>query len=136
MGFPWFLKPDLLLHKELLDAQEALAQSAGNSSATDRKQDRQIKALEQRVAELEAQLLALETFLAEKGILPPAEEEAAAAESGPKCSAPGQPQEDGSVRFPARTERTVVCPRCGKCQLGNRDLCIACGAAFRYENEE
>ena len=132
MGFPWFLKPDLLLHKELLDAQEALAQSAGNSSAADRKQDRQIQALEQRVAELEAQLLALESFLSEQGILPPAEEPAPAT---PAPSAPGQLLEDGSARFPARTERTVACPRCGKCQLGNRDLCIACGTPFRYEND-
>ena len=115
MGFPWFLKPDPLLHKELLDAQEALAQSAGNSSAADRKQDRQIQALEQRVAELEAQLLALESCLSVQGNLPPAEE-----------PAPPTPPPSAPLASP---------PRLPRAQLGNRDLCIACGTPFQYEND-
>lgn len=78
MGFPWYLKPDWLLHAEMLDAQEALAQSADSSRAADQKQDQQIEALNRRVAELEAQLLALETLLSEKGILPPPPQEEAA----------------------------------------------------------
>lgn len=130
MGFPWYLKPDWLLHAEMLDAQEALAQSVNSSYATDQKQDRQIEALKKRVAELEQQLLALEMLLAEKGILPPLPEvptpEAAASEIPPV----GVP-----VTFPARTDAPITCPRCGKRQLGNRDLCYSCQTPFQYENE-
>lgn len=126
MGLPWFLKPDLLLHAEMLDAQEALTQSANSSHATDRKQDREIEALKKRVSELENQLLALEMVLSEKGILPPPPQEEAV---------PAQLPEEGPVLFPARTEQSIACPRCGKCQLGNRDFCYACETPFRYENE-
>lgn len=130
MGFPWYLKPDLFLHKELLDTQKSLSQAARDSSATDRKQDRQIKALEQRVAELEAQLLALETFLSEKGILPPPPEE-----DPPEAAVSGQLQANGAALFPARTARSIACPCCGKCQVGDLDFCVSCGTPFRYENE-
>lgn len=126
MGLPWFLKPDLLLHAEMLDAQESLTQSANSSYATDRKQDREIEALQKRVTELEKQLLALELLLAEKGILPPPPQEKAA---------PEQPPAEGPAVFPARTDSTVACPRCGRCQLGNRDFCYACETPFQYENE-
>lgn len=126
MGLPWFLKPDLLLHAEMLDAQESLARSANSSHATDRKQDREIEALNKRVSELESQLLALETLLSEKGLLPPPPQEEAE---------PAPPPAEGPAVFPSRTERTIACPRCGRCQLGNRDFCYACETPFRYENE-
>lgn len=126
MGFPWYLKPDWLLHAEMLDAQEALAQSADSSRAADQKQDQQIEALNRRVAELEAQLLALETLLSEKGILPPPPQEEAA---------PGQPPAGSPAVFPARTDAAITCPRCGRRQKGNRDSCYACETPFRYEDE-
>ena len=55
MDIPWFLKPELLLHAEMLDEQEMLRREAGNSYARDHEQDLQIKALQHRVAELEQQ---------------------------------------------------------------------------------
>lgn len=126
MGLPWFLKPDLLLHAEMLDAQESLARSASSSYATDRKQDREIESLKKRVSELENQLLALEMVLSEKGILPPLPQDEPIAE---------QPPAAGPAVFPSRTDTTIACPRCGRCQLGNRDFCYACETPFQYENE-
>lgn len=120
------MKPDLLLHAEMLDTQNALSQSASSSYAADRKQDWEIEALKKRVSELEDQLLALEMVLSEKGILPPPPQEEAV---------PEQPPAEGPVLFPARTEQSIACPRCGKCQLGDRDFCYACQTPFQYENE-
>jgi len=127
MGLPWFLKPDLLLHAEMLDAQEELSRSASSSYATDQKQDREIEKLQKRVTELEGQLLALERLLAERGIIPPIPEAEEAA--------PTPPPAEGPVVFPARTEQTIACPRCGRRQRGNRNFCYACETPFRYENE-
>ena len=71
MAFPWYLKPDLFLHAEMLDKQEALESAANSSYATDQRQDKEIQSLKKRVTELENQLLALEKILSEHGILPP-----------------------------------------------------------------
>ena len=35
VGFPWYLKPDLFLHAEMLDKQEELESAANSSYATD-----------------------------------------------------------------------------------------------------
>ena len=126
MGFPWYLKPDLLLHAEMLDRQEALDRSANAAYARDRDREKQIEALQKRVQELESQLLALEKLLSEKGILPPLPEE-----PEPECQDVGEP-----VLFPARTEDVIACPRCGRRQRGDRDACYACGTPFRYGSEE
>ncbi len=128
MGFPWYLKPDLLLHAEMLDSQSALAKSAGDAETSVYKQGRRIAELETRVAELEAQLLALEQFLSEKGILPPGT-------PAPEAAAPEIPPIGTPALFPARVETSIACPRCGKCQTGNRDFCYFCETPFRYENE-
>lgn len=123
MGFPWYLKPDLFLHAEMLDKQEALESAANSSYATDQRQDKEIQSLKKRVTELENQLLALEKILSQHGILPPMPEE------------PEPPPPDTPARFPARTLETVACPRCGRRQRGDRNFCYACGLPFQYETE-
>lgn len=42
MSFPWYLKPELLLHAEILDKQEELDQAASASYSRDQEQDKQI----------------------------------------------------------------------------------------------
>ena len=128
MGFPWYLKPDLLLHAEMLDKQEALESAANSSYATDQRQDKEIQSLKKRVTELENQLLALEKILADQGLLPPAPEPS-------EMKEPPKRPPDAPAVFPARTEEVIACPRCGRRQKGNRDSCYACGLPFQYENE-
>ena len=123
MGFPWYLKPDLFLHAEMLDKQEELESAANSFYATDQRQDKEIQSLKKRITELENQLLALEKILSQHGILPPMPAE------------PEAPPPDTPARFPARTLETVACPRCGRRQRGDRSLCYACGLPFLYENE-
>lgn len=125
MGFPWYLKPDLFLHAEMLDKQEALESAANSSYATDQQQDKEIQSLKKRVTELENQLLAVEKLLSQHGILPPQPEETEVPEAPP----------DTPARFPARTLETVACPRCGRRQRGDRNFCYACGLPFQYESE-
>ena len=103
MSFPWYLKPDLFLHAEMLDKQEALESAANSSYATDQRQDKEIQSLKKRVTELENQLLALEKILSEHGILPPMPPE------------PETPPPDAPARFPSRTLETVAC--LGACGL-------------------
>ena len=123
MGFPWYLKPDLFLHAEMLDKQEELESAANSSYATDQRQDKEIQSLKKRITELENQLLALEKILSERGILPPMPAEPAAPPSGEPA------------RFPTRTRETIPCPGCGKRQQGNRDLCYSCKLPFVYDDE-
>lgn len=123
MGFPWYLKPDLLLHAEMLEQQDILTQASENSYHRDQLQNKQIAELCQRVTELEQQVFALEALLVEKGILPP----------------PPQEQErepDQPVIFPCRVETPICCPRCGKKQRGNRNFCYNCEVPFIYETEQ
>ena len=127
MSFPWYLKPELLLHAEILDKQEELDQAASASYSRDQEQDKQIGQLNRRVSELEQQLLALEKLLSEQGILP---SPAVVEEKLPEPHTPGTP-----AVFPARTEKLITCPCCGKQQKGNRNLCFFCETPFRYENE-
>ena len=120
MGFPWYLKPDLFLHADMLDQLDEL----NSSHADDLRQDKEIERLKTRITELEDQLLALERVLSQHGLLPPMPAEPAA---------PELPQDAPAV-FAARAEEVIACPRCGRRQKGNRDSCYACGLPFQYEN--
>lgn len=124
MGFPWYLKPDLFLHADMLDQLDELNSSASSSHADDLRQDKEIKQLKKRVTELEDQLLALEKVLSQHGLLPPMPEEPETPETS----------QDTPALFPARTEEVIACPRCGRRQKGDRDSCYACGLPFQYEN--
>ena len=128
MGFPWYLKPNLFLHADMLDQLDELNSSASNSHADDLRQDKEIERLKTRVTELENQLLALEKILADQGLLPPAPEPS-------EMKEPPKRPPDAPAVFPARTEEVIACPRCGRRQKGNRDSCYACGLRFQYENE-
>ena len=50
-------------------------------------------------------------------------------------SAEAAPPTDTPARFPARTREIIPCPRCGKRQQGNRDLCYSCKLPFVYDDE-
>ena len=126
MGLPWYLRPNLFLHADMLDQLDELNSSASSSHADDLRQDKEIEGLKKRVTELEDQLLALEKGLSLHGLLPPMAEE--------EPETPETPQDIPAV-FPARTEEVIACPRCGRRQKGNRDSCYACGLSFQYENE-
>ena len=128
MGLPWYLKPDLFLHADMLDQLDELNSSASSSHADVLRQDKEIERLKTRVTELENQLLALEKFLADQGLLPPAPEP-----SDAKDTLKRPP--DAPAIFPARTEEVIACPRCGRRQKGNRNACYACGLPFQYEAE-
>lgn len=121
MGVPWYLNP--LWEWDLHDKLDELELSSGSSKAADQRQDQEIQSLKKRVTELEGQLLALEKLLSEHGILPPMPAE------------PAAPPTDTPARFPARTREIIPCPRCGKRQQGNRDLCYSCKLPFVYDDE-
>ena len=125
MGLPWYLKPDLFLHADMLDQLDELNSSASSSHADDLRQDKEIERLKTRITELEDQLLALERVLSQHGLLPPMPAEPAAPE----------PSQDAPAVFSARTEEVIACPRCGRRQKGNRDSCYACGLPFQYKTE-
>ena len=90
-----------------------------NQEAADfSRQDREIAALRQRVAELER-------------AQQPAKEPVALAKTP---AAPAAPPDAPAV-FPVRTEEVIACPRCGRRQKGNRSACYSCGLPFQYETE-
>ena len=90
-----------------------------NQEAADfSRQDREIAALRQRVAELER-------------AQQPAKEPVALAKTP---AAPASPPDAPAV-FPVRTEEVIACPRCGRRQKGNRSACYSCGLPFQYETE-
>ena len=122
----WYNSP--LWAWRLDDELEELKSSSSSSRADDQRQDKEIERLKTRVTELENQLLALEKILADQGLLPPAPEPSEMKEP------PKRPPDTPAV-FPARTEESIACPRCGRRQKGNRDSCYACGLPFQYENE-
>ena len=124
MEVPWYLKPDWLLHAEMLDEQERIS---ATTSARARSQDKEMEKLQKRIDELEAHLFSLERYLSEKGVLPPIPTEP---------DPPASPKEARTpIAFPSRTEEIISCPCCGKKQKGNRDACYSCSTPFIYENE-
>lgn len=122
MSFPWYLKPEILLHRDLVEGQMDLEIQANRKDRRDQDQDRQLADLQKRVRELEQQLLALETVLDRQGLIPPQ----------PEPEQPAQTDDTPAV-FPARTSDPVTCPRCGKQQRGDRNLCFFCSLKFQYE---
>ena len=86
-----------------------------------------VKQLESHARDMDRYIRRLESLLAQHGIALPEEEEKIV---------PAEPKSVGEpVTFPARTEETIACPRCGRKQKGNRSACYSCGTPFLYENE-
>lgn len=83
--------------------------------------DQEIAALRQRIAQLEQ---------AQK---PQTAPEAEPASVQPPASPPPPPGEP--ARFATRTRELISCPRCGKRQQGNRNLCYSCKLPFVYDDE-
>ena len=123
MAWDWYehlIYPEWYMHNR---AHDAVSQQASKTSSLEHRVDR----LEQKIEKLEHHILGLETLLASHGIVPPMLEEVP---GGTEPKTTGEP-----VTFPARTEETIVCPRCGRKQKGNRSACYSCGTPFVYETE-
>lgn len=121
MGRPWYehiLYPEWMLHNE--DYDDIRRQEAKTFSLESR-----VNRLEDQVKDLQMHIRGLEALLAANGIVPPAAEEA------PK---PEWERREPAV-FSQRTSDPITCPRCGKRQRGDRNLCLFCELPFRYKNE-
>ena len=121
MGRPWYeymLYPDWMLHNE--DYDDLRRQEAKTSSLESR-----VNRLEDQVKDLQKHIRGLEALLAANGIVPPAAEE---------TSKPEWERREPAV-FANRTSDPITCPRCGKRQRGDRNLCLFCELPFRYKNE-
>lgn len=121
MGRPWYehmFYPEWMLHNE--DYDDIRRQEAKTSSLESR-----VSRLEDQVEDLQKHIRGLEALLAANGIVPPAPKETPVPEKG----------RSEPATFPQRTWDSIICPRCGKRQLGNRNLCFSCELPFRYENE-
>lgn len=121
MGRPWYehmLYPDWMLQNE--DYDDIRRQEAKTSSLEQR-----VSRLEEQVSDLGKHIRGLEALLAANGIVPPA----AGEEPAP------QPDRGEPAVFAQRTEDSITCPRCGKVQRGNRNLCLSCNLPFLYQHE-
>ena len=99
-----------------------IARMQAETEARQRDRDEEIAALKKRIAQLEQ---AQETVAAPE--LP---------EPLPKqVPAPPSPPPGTPARFPSRASESVICPRCGRRQQGNRDLCYSCKLPFVYDDE-
>lgn len=81
---------------------------------------REIDALKQRIADLEAAQPHVES---EENL----HEEVASQDEAIVS--------DGAAQFPTRVKEDILCPRCKARQPGNRNLCYSCGLPFSYEDE-
>lgn len=132
MNHPELFLPQWILNEKILDTQSVLEYQFQKEIKS---KDDAILLLHQRVAALEAELLAVEKLLAERGITAPMlqvllEEEARRAQQEESPSQPaGTP-----VHFASRTDETIACPHCGKRQRGDRNACYSCGTPFLYDH--
>lgn len=121
MGLPWwyhFLE-DHTIHNDIYDA---FVEQRADTASLEKRMD----VLEKSCRDMALHIQGLEALLAAHGIVPPASEDVDT--TGPKPV--GEP-----AVFPARTEESIACPRCGRRQRGNRNTCYSCGTPFQYENE-
>ena len=122
MGRPWYehmLYPEWMIHNE--DYDDIRQQEAKTASLEYR-----VNRLEDQVKDLQMHIRGLEALLAANGIVPPAAEtDSPAFEKG---------RREPAV-FAQRTSDPVTCPRCGKRQRGDRNLCLFCELPFLYEHE-
>ncbi len=84
---------------------------------------REIDALKQRIAELEAAQPNSKV------------ETPAPTECVPASQEEEIPLTDDTARFPTRVKTEIHCPRCKARQPGNRNVCYSCGLHFTYEDE-
>lgn len=120
----WYLRSRWVKDQCLLETMEDQERSDALAETRHQRTQENFQRLEHRVTELESQLLALEAYLSELGVLPPQPEP-----EGPWTAPAG----GAPVTFPCRTEELIACPVCGRRQRGNRDACYNCGTGFQYE---
>ena len=121
MGRPWYdhmFRPEWSMRNE--DYDDIRRQEAKTSSLESR-----VNRLEDQVRDLQAHVRGLEALLATHGIVPPTPENA-------------QPAQEWERSVPAifeqRTRDPITCPRCGKSQRGDRNLCLFCELPFHYKH--
>ena len=102
----------------LLPDQERISSDASSALSY---RDREIQELRARIEKLEA------------------EKADAEAKNAPKHADPAEPEDSSAsaqpASFPTRTHDVIACPRCGKRQTGNRNMCYSCGLEFHYDDE-
>ena len=122
MGRPWYehmLYPDWLLHNE--DYDDIRRQEAKTSSLEQR-----VSRLETQIKDLQLHIRGLEALLAANGIVPPTVEKKTPTMQTEPCA---------PAVFARRTGDPVTCPRCGKRQRGDRNLCLFCELPFHYKQD-
>lgn len=97
-----------------------LAEQQAYEARREQRHKEEVDALKDRIAALER--------------MQPAPETDAQGEASPQPEAPQSPP-GTPAHFPSRTTEVIACPRCGKRQRGDRDLCYSCKAPFLYDDE-
>ena len=89
--------------------------------------EREAKAHQKEVDDLKARIAQLESLQA------PVQPEAEEADAPPPQPAPASAC--APVVFRRRTDDLITCPRCGRRQKGNRNVCYSCECLFEYEED-